>query len=222
MIEREFEPFVEITREQAKLIVKRYPQLLEKPNVVKGNYDGDQLDNYAEIFGTYADILSPVKYEYAEIYGLERGLAKDTASMLSALDKTEFNRVKKDFVDYVAGLPEDLQGKLISEQTNKNKIISETVDKGYEEVKEIKRKYYLNRLPHHKLIVEIVKKYAGITSSDFYKAYRQEARKQGLNPQSTRTFSNYVSELIETGYLKVDRAKTRGNVRLFYSTEKPD
>ena len=38
---------------------------------------------------------------------------------------------------------------------------------------------------------------------------------RGLNPQSTRTFSNYVNELIELEYLKVDRAKTRGNVRMF-------
>jgi len=76
-------------------------------------------------------------------------------------------------------------------------------------------KYYLDRLPHHKLIVEIVKKPTGITSNDFYTIYRQEARKQGLNPQSKRTFSNYVNELIDMGYLKVDRAKSRGIVRLF-------
>jgi cell division control protein 6 len=104
---------------------------------------------------------------------------------------------------------------LIAEKANKNKITAEDVDKGYEEVKEIKKKYYLDRLPHHKLIVEIVNRHAGITSTDFYEAYRREARKQGLNPQSTRTFSNYVSELIEMGYLKVDRARTRGNVRVF-------
>lgn len=104
---------------------------------------------------------------------------------------------------------------LIAEQANKSKITVEDVDRGYEEVKEIKKKYYLDRLPHHKLIVEIVKKHAGIISSEFYETYRQEARKQGLNPQSQRTFSNYVNELIELGYLKFDRAKTRGNVRLF-------
>lgn len=41
----------------------------------------------------------------------------------------------------------------------RNKITTENVEKGYEEVKEIKRKYYLERLGvHHKLMYEVVKK----------------------------------------------------------------
>ncbi|MEM1557763.1 MAG: hypothetical protein QXL27_00975 [Candidatus Bathyarchaeia archaeon] len=58
----------------------------------------------------------------------------------------------------------------------------------YEEVKDIKRKYLLEKLGHHhKLIYEIVKKNPGITSSDFYDMYVQEAGNQGLNPKSDRT-----------------------------------
>jgi Cdc6-like AAA superfamily ATPase len=53
----------------------------------------------------------------------------------------------------------------------------------------------------------------GIVKSQYY--YKQESRKHGLNPKSSRTFSNYVNELIELGYLKVERAKVRGNVRKF-------
>jgi Cdc6-like AAA superfamily ATPase len=68
---------------------------------------------------------------------------------------------------------------------------------------------------HYKLIYEIVKKNSGITLRDFYEAYKLEAIKKGLNPQSNRTFNNYVNELISLGYLRVDRAKARGNVRLF-------
>jgi len=102
-----------------------------------------------------------------------------------------------------------------AERTNKPKITGEDVEKGYEEVKEIKRKYYLEGLPHHKLIYEIAKKNPGITSSDFCEVYRKEAKERGLNPKSDRTFSNYVHALIELGYLKIERAKTRGNVRLF-------
>ncbi|MEM0084926.1 MAG: primase-like DNA-binding domain-containing protein [Thermoproteota archaeon] len=92
----------------------------------------------------------------------------------------------------------------------------EDVKKAYEEVKDIKRKYLLEKLgEHHKLIYEIVKKNPSITSSEFYEVYKKEVKEHGLNPKSDRTFNNYINELIELGYLKVDRAKTRGNIRLF-------
>lgn len=42
-----------------------------------------------------------------------------------------------------------------------------------------------------------------------------ECKKLLLNPKSSRTFSNYVKEVVELGYLKSERAKVRGNVRLF-------
>ncbi|MEM2210255.1 MAG: hypothetical protein QXK35_00385 [Nitrososphaerales archaeon] len=94
------------------------------------------------------------------------------------------------------------------------------MEKAYEEVKEIKNKYMLEKLgEHHKLIYEIVKKNPGIISSDFYESYKKEAIKKGLNPQSSRTFNNYISELIKLGYLRVDRAKIKGNIRSFYKAE---
>lgn len=103
----------------------------------------------------------------------------------------------------------------VAEKDNRTKITGEDVEKGYEEVKEIKRKYYLEGLPHHKLICEIVKKNPGITSSDFYEVYKQEAKEHGLNLKSERTLSNYVNSLLRLGYLKIERVKARGNVRLF-------
>jgi cell division control protein 6 len=107
-----------------------------------------------------------------------------------------------------------------AERSNRSKISTEDVEKGYEEVKEIKRKYYLQRLtPHHRLMVEIVRKNPRILSSNFYDIYKHESRECMLNPKSSRTFSNYVNELIELGYLKVERAKVRGNVRSFRLTE---
>jgi hypothetical protein len=66
-------------------------------------------------------------------------------------------------------------------------------------------------------MVEIVKKNPEILSSDFYAIYQQEAEKKGLCPKSARSFSNYVQDLICLGYLKVERAKIRGNVRVFSS-----
>ncbi|MEM0049564.1 MAG: hypothetical protein QXW39_03400 [Candidatus Bathyarchaeia archaeon] len=79
----------------------------------------------------------------------------------------------------------------VAEKANRTKITLEDVKKAYEEVKDIKRKYLLEKLGvHHKLIYEIVKKSPGITSSDFYEVYKKEAREWGLNPKSNRAFSN--------------------------------
>jgi len=103
-----------------------------------------------------------------------------------------------------------------AERTNKNRITEEDVDKGYDAVKEIKKKYELERLtPHHKLIVRILKKHGEISSTDFYNLYKGEADNQELKAKSQRSFNNYVTDLIGLKYLKVERAKTRGNVRLF-------
>jgi orc1/cdc6 family replication initiation protein len=104
----------------------------------------------------------------------------------------------------------------VAEKSNKSKISDEDVKKGFAEVKEIKRKYYLEKLtPHHKLIVDIVRKNPQISSENFYNAYRFESKKLLLNSKSSRTFSNYVKELIDLGYLKSERATVRGNVRMF-------
>ena len=104
----------------------------------------------------------------------------------------------------------------IAERPNKSRISEEDVAKGFEEVKEIKKKYNLEALsPHHRLIVEVAKENPGILSTNFYEVYQKEARERGLNPKSNRTFSNYVSELIELVFLKVERANIRGNVRSF-------
>lgn len=104
----------------------------------------------------------------------------------------------------------------IAEKMNKTKISEEDVDKGYEEVKEIKKKYYLERLtPHHKLIVDIVRENPQISSKNFYNVYKHECKKLALTSLSSRTFNNYVRELLELGYLRYERAKLRGNVRTF-------
>jgi len=36
-----------------------------------------------------------------------------------------------------------------------------------------------------------------------------------LEPKSARTLSNYINELIDLGYLAVERAKRGGNIRSF-------
>jgi len=93
------------------------------------------------------------------------------------------------------------------------------VEEGYEATKEIKKKYELERLTaHHRLIVKILKQCKGISSSDFYEIYKWVAKKRGLNVKSRRSFNNYLTDLIELNCVKVERARVRGNVRLFRAT----
>jgi Cdc6-like AAA superfamily ATPase len=106
----------------------------------------------------------------------------------------------------------------IAEKSSESCISDQDVSKAYEEVREIKKKYYLERLtPHHKLIVEIVKKNPGILSKDLYDNYVHQAKRSRITPKSMRTMSNYINELIELAYLKVEKARIRGNVRSFKS-----
>jgi len=106
----------------------------------------------------------------------------------------------------------------IAEKSNNTKITRENVEKAYEEVVEIKRKYMLEKLgEHHKLIYDIVKKNPGITSHNLFLKYRNECRKMGLVPKSERSLTSYTDDLINLHYVKIERAKVRGNVRKFFA-----
>jgi len=107
----------------------------------------------------------------------------------------------------------------IAEKSNRSKISEEDVEKAHLEVKEIKKKYYLERLtPHHKLMVDIVRKEPGILSSSFYQVYKREVMEHMMVPKSSRTFNNYTHDLVELGYIKIERVRSRGNVRSFKVT----
>ncbi len=103
-----------------------------------------------------------------------------------------------------------------AEREGKAKIGNEDVEKGFEEVKEIKRKYMPEKLgEHHRLIYEIIRENPGITSCKLTSTYRNECERIGLEPKSPRTLSNYVNKLIILKHIKSTRASMRGNVRKF-------
>jgi len=58
-----------------------------------------------------------------------------------------------------------------AERASKSEITEEDVEKGYEAVKEIKKKYELDKFtPHHKLIVRILKKHGGDLFNGFLRS----------------------------------------------------
>ena len=104
----------------------------------------------------------------------------------------------------------------IAERSNRNKITKDDVEKAYEEVMEIKRKYMLEKLgEHHKLVYEIIRENPGITSHDLFLKYGDECRKMGLTPKSERSLTSYINDLVSLQYVNFERAKVRGNVRKF-------
>ena len=103
-----------------------------------------------------------------------------------------------------------------AEREGKTKIENKDITKGFEEIREVKRKYMLEKLgEHHKLIYEIIKKNPRIISGKLIMRYKSECRKIGLDPKSPRTLNNYLNRLIALKYIKSVRANMRGNVRLF-------
>ncbi len=109
---------------------------------------------------------------------------------------------------------------LVAEKSNRSEISEADVERGYEEVKEIKKKYYLERLTlHHKLLVKIVEENPKIHSGDLYEEYKRKVRNDRLKPKSNRTINNYINDLVDLGYVRSERAKVRGNVRVFRTAQ---
>ena len=105
-----------------------------------------------------------------------------------------------------------------AEREGKRKIDESDVKKGFEEVKDIKRKYMLEKLgEHHKLIYEIIRENPGMTSCKLISTYKGECKNIGLEPKSPRTLSNYVNKLLILKHIKSTRASMRGNVRKFFA-----
>jgi len=103
-----------------------------------------------------------------------------------------------------------------AERTNKSKITLKDVEEGYEAVKEIKKKYELEKLTsHHRLIIKILNRHKEISSTNFYNLYKLEANKQEMIAKSRRSFNNYLADLIKLNYIKIERAKVRGHIRVF-------
>ncbi|MHA1331356.1 MAG: Cdc6/Cdc18 family protein, partial [Candidatus Hodarchaeales archaeon] len=103
-----------------------------------------------------------------------------------------------------------------AEREGKRKIDESDVKKGFEEVKDIKRKYMLEKLgEHHRLIYEIIKKNPRITSGKLRSVYIDECKRMGFQPKSPRTLNNYLSKLIALHHIRSERASLKGNVRIF-------
>ncbi|MCW4003689.1 MAG: AAA family ATPase [Candidatus Bathyarchaeota archaeon] len=158
------------------------------------------------------------KYSDAELLAILKYRVEDCRALYP---KTCSEELLKKIADLAAGdariAIQTLRGAACNaERANKSRITYEDVGRGFEEVKEIKKKYDLEALtPHHRLILTILKEHGEISSTEFHGLYKKEADKQGLKAKSQRSFNKYIADLIKLNRIEVDRAKMRGNVRLF-------
>jgi cell division control protein 6 len=102
----------------------------------------------------------------------------------------------------------------LAESSNSNRILDEHVNVAWSSTKELKKKYLLEALSeHHKLIYGIIGEKPGNSSGKIWETYIKACADTGRKPIATRTFSAYLSKLIE---LKLISAEYAGrNVRIF-------
>lgn len=82
--------------------------------------------------------------------------------------------------------------------------------------KELKKDYQLSRLnSHQRLLYELVKEKKEIKSGELWNVYFERCKRLNKQPIALRTYSEYMSKLIERELVHWDRALVRGKVRVF-------
>jgi len=90
------------------------------------------------------------------------------------------------------------------------------VKAGHNESKELKKSFLLGRLnSHQKLLYDLVKERREVNSGELWKVYLERCREIKKPPIAMRTYSEYMSRLIEMELVQWDRALVRGKVRVF-------
>lgn len=90
------------------------------------------------------------------------------------------------------------------------------IKEGHNTSKNIEKYDLLERLnSHHRLIYEIVEERKGINSGELWSTYLERCRYAQKQPVAGRTFSKYMSKLIELELVRWDRALVKGKVRAF-------
>jgi Cdc6-like AAA superfamily ATPase len=90
------------------------------------------------------------------------------------------------------------------------------IKEGHNLSKKLEKSYLLNNLnSHHRLLYLIVKEMKKINSGELWKAYLERCSELQKQPLALRTFSDYMSKLIEMELVQWDRALVKGKVRAF-------
>lgn len=106
----------------------------------------------------------------------------------------------------------------IAEGVGRDYIEESDVLDSFADVRLLKQKYQLEALsPHHKAIVKLLQTHKEINSSQFYGLYKRKVRTKGIRAKSSRSFNNYLNDLLDLHLIESERANIRGNIRIFKS-----
>jgi len=94
------------------------------------------------------------------------------------------------------------------------------IEKGFQNMRNLKRIYALKNLTeHHQILYHMIKDQEKIISKELWKAYLERCQKDKLIPIAKRTFDHYLSQLARLGFIDCKRARVRGKVHLFKVTQ---
>jgi len=95
------------------------------------------------------------------------------------------------------------------------------LEQGWIDSRELKINQMLENLgPHHRLIFEIVKERKELLSGDLWQEYKIACKRKKIKTAPLRTFTYYRDQLTNMGLLHSQKARIRGNVRIYKTNMK--
>ena len=95
-------------------------------------------------------------------------------------------------------------------------ISTHALKKQWDSARDAKQAYILKNLTEdHRILYHIVKQQGQILSGELWQKYLQHCEQIKRKPLASRTFSDYVNRLVQTGLMISERARVKGKVRLF-------
>lgn len=101
----------------------------------------------------------------------------------------------------------------IAEAVSAGKISLEHINRAWDSTKDAKKRYLLEKLTeHHRIIYGIIREQPSISSGKLWEYYLKVLTKLNRKPIATRTFSAYLSKLIETRLILAEQSDKRNRI----------
>ncbi len=95
-------------------------------------------------------------------------------------------------------------------------IENKHIEKGFNNIKDLKRVYALKSLTeHHQILYHLIREWRGIISKELWNRYLERCKEEKHVPVAKRTFDHYLSQLVRLRLIESKRARVRGKVHLF-------
>jgi cell division control protein 6 len=103
-----------------------------------------------------------------------------------------------------------------AERDHSKFIENKHIEKGFNNIKDLKRVYALKALTeHHQILYHLIRDKREIISKELWKRYLERCKEDKLVPVAKRTFDHYLSQLVRLRLIECKRARVKGKVHLF-------